>query len=881
MSAGATDPNEAVTRAEHTHDGYLVDEVDRVDLSGLRLDDDDDDDWLYVPPQCSTESAIKDLYAWLKAEPELDVRNNKKCIDTRTFTRPKKRSARMSFESIFEGLPPSTMDVRKLQDMNVAHIENVEKYLPAIIGNKESVPPILRPSIRTAMSILSDENSVTSGQESMEAFLNMSQSKGIDSFINLGEPEFNDLLMNVSQPSILSASVIASLSESTFIKSDTMLETSKITARSSNDTEGSSNSDNINNETFVMRTADNTITSDKSHCTNSLSDTCKEFPQPSNGLNETYNAGASSGTSARSSLDRGEAATLSSTFVTEPNADATFVQLQNQASNDVKQLNIIYLSSTRGAERPRSPVSIASGTYVPTMRVNKADLNVTCNVLSDDIESVVPLTRETLASALDMSFKVPVCNQSTPMNPSLQTATSKFAARHLEAQPAARPALKAPTTLRRELLAEVQRSGKLDSTYNHIPSGHLGPRGDDAKENVRVACDENETDVSPTNKFRTYRKTPAFTATANQGTSQNETVVIAQRELPVDQRKFYTFTKRSNAIGRLPDNTAGENVERTRPSVNSTFCKPHLPQVLQKRNVPTRTLTKLPQFLQKSNPNLASSSLKSGVVSVSRTGISSVGYIKGSQPNLVERSPPSKLHPYGKAKSGSDQRLLEANASTNNQFPMKGAIAGSTESIESSHSVHSAPDLDDRLSTCSDSSSHNSCTKQTMNIDQLHKLVRMQEESLKHDSAPKPNRQVLQNTWVEAKMDLPSPISKNGGEYSEIDKHLPNVDLSMKCSSPLISPTGSSHALNNDGNAEGNVTKTKDEIVAVEKMEDPNQVVPKIENKTRLRQPTNWSIGSKPAVISGIPRPASRIPALRFVRPNAKTTQADLRKGCT
>lgn len=65
-------------------------------------------------------------------------------------------------------------------------------------------------------------------------------------------------------------------------------------------------------------------------------------------------------------------------------------------------------------------------------------------------------------------------------------------------------------------------------------------------------------------------------------------------------------------------------------------------------------------------------------------------------------------------------------------------------------------------------------------------------------------------------------------------------------------------------------------------MQDPNQVVPKIENKTRLRQPTNWNTGSKPAaVISGIPRPASRIPALRFVRPNAKTTQADLRKGCT
>lgn len=59
-----------------------------------------------------------------------------------------------------------------------------------------------------------------------------------------------------------------------------------------------------------------------------------------------------------------------------------------------------------------------------------------------------------------------------------------------------------------------------------------------------------------------------------------------------------------------------------------------------------------------------------------------------------------------------------------------------------------------------------------------------------------------------------------------------------------------------------------------------NQIVPKVENKTRLRQPTNWNTGSKSStVISGIPRPASRIPALRFARPNVKAAQPDLRKG--
>lgn len=30
-----------------------------------------------MPPQCSIESKIQDLYTWLKAEPELDVRSMK------------------------------------------------------------------------------------------------------------------------------------------------------------------------------------------------------------------------------------------------------------------------------------------------------------------------------------------------------------------------------------------------------------------------------------------------------------------------------------------------------------------------------------------------------------------------------------------------------------------------------------------------------------------------------------------------------------------------------------------------------------------------------------------------------------------------------------
>lgn len=55
---------------------------------------------------------------------------NKKCIDTRTFTRPKKRTSRMSFESIFEGLPRCVTNIWKPQNSNNMCTENVSVYQP-------------------------------------------------------------------------------------------------------------------------------------------------------------------------------------------------------------------------------------------------------------------------------------------------------------------------------------------------------------------------------------------------------------------------------------------------------------------------------------------------------------------------------------------------------------------------------------------------------------------------------------------------------------------------------------------------------------------------------------------------------------------------------
>lgn len=620
---------------------------------------------------------------------------------------------------------------------------------------------MLKPSVKMTINALSDENLVKSGQESMEAFLNVSQSKGIDSFINLGEPEFSDPLMNMSQPSVLCTSLIGSMNETTFTENNIISMPHKDTTnqqvgRRESDVQEESSTDSADT-TYVMQNKNDLISSNKTYRVNALNDTfCKDLTPPDIGLNETYDAVASGeALSPLSDLHKEETngAILSSTFTTEPNTDSNSVQLQSKASNDIKSSNITYLSSAKSAEKQDTTATIKNDVYKPSIHANKMSLDVTCNVPSNGTGPAPILEAQDAEDDLDMSFRMPIGSQSTPINPNVLNPTSKLAVKRLEQpRPSLYSALKAPTSLRKELLAEIRRSDerKLDVTYNHVSGDQFSSK--DTKEDVHTVRGENvktEAGIFPLeNRYHTYRKsaltvtttTASTTITKNQCRGQyserDTTLTLPQRDLTAD-RKFYTFTKKSNnnlveksnGGSRNIGNTVEKNTEMTRPDMDSTFCKP-LPKVLPKKNAP-RMFSKLPQFLQKSNPNLVSSSLRSSTASLSGTSLLSAGYIKGSQPNIMQNvekaSLPSKLHPLGKLKSGSEQRLVEVNVKNASEFPAKGAT-GSTESIESTQSAHSAPDLDDRLSTCSDSS-HNSCNKRTMNIEQLHQLVRMQEES--------------------------------------------------------------------------------------------------------------------------------------------------------
>ncbi|XP_078042871.1 uncharacterized protein LOC144473129 [Augochlora pura] len=805
-------------RKQYTEDVILIDEVEIIDVSVSNFDN--TDTWLYIPSQYQTDTSVQNLYDWLKNESELILPGSRRSIDTRTFTRPKKRNSRINFESISEALSSPISHAWKTSHSSFPLTgEDVNKQVNKSAASKEEVvPPMFKIGPNANITYIPDEMLPSSGQGSMEIFLNMSHSKGIDSFINLVESGLSEPLMNVSQPSIFYSSITSlprddSLCSANYDKEDEPQEDSK--NLHINET-FSVAEEPVNNGSYCLFAANKTLTNE--------ADDIK--------LNETYNA--ESPIMGLSNPDKNKHSTinLSSTFVNKDDGTMDLLQLENDKKQDLSILNATYCASEIEEAEQKLPIKneMQDVRSQPCSRYNSTILN--------NLECLVRCPSSTTNStnqnnALDSPFKFSVSlgNHSTPkivLNSTYQ-AKDKLIEKPLVSHIAMNSTFKAPTSLRKELLAEIHRS-----------------------------ADEE-------NKYNTYKKDSSVNRIKSQTETANDAGACV---LSAQNKKYYTFTKKSNVHGGKTDMENTESLE----NVDSTFVKPLAKLQKSKQRIP-RSFSKLPQFLQKSNPNLVSNSLKT----VSKTGCtnpSSIGYMKGSQPNIVEKSVTNKLYALGKMKSGSEQRLLELNTG---ELQMMGA-GGSTESIESTQSAHSAPDLDDRLSTCSDSS-HNSYTVQPMNIEQLHQIVRMQEESLKQDAAPLLNRRVMDNTWTELKKNLPFPILKNGTDGLESD-FSSNMDLNVKTSSPIISPTRSNQSGNTNDHLMERVLKHQNEADVVKKAEVLNKPAMKFENKTRMRQPGNWNTGNRTAnTLSAIPRPPSRIPGPRAVRPTVKTTQGDVKRG--
>ncbi|XP_012255732.2 uncharacterized protein LOC105685866 isoform X1 [Athalia rosae] len=811
---------------------YNFDELQPIDADDIidvaAFDFTDEQRWLCVAANCPPEGRVQNLHDWLVNGPALDLdeseslNGTRKSIDTRTFTRPKKRSNRLSFESIIEALSPSVENVWQRPSPTIEGSNpQMENEVISITNRRESVPAMLKLTPAAAASFSAKSGVFNgSGQESMEAFLNSSQSKGIDSFINLTEPEFSDALMNVSQPSDLSSSLADTSKESlphgeSIVDSQILTESMMKTSMFGD----VSDSKDFNDETFLKSFENNT-------------------------------------TLKKSNIDEND--TLSTDFKT------------TQIANLNSTFNTFTRRSASSLPRQSLPLDIEKQTINTTFTSipidNKVDLDETLikspshdNKLSNGLRGTLmsqQQTLETINITLDLNHGLSdhTCDRDADIEPnfsSIENINIDTTISHATMN----PIFNGPTALRRELLEQVQRSSEqiLDSTYSHT-------------------VEDRMSDISTINHNNTYRKNPSKIRNIDPNKPANFGVPISHND-----KKYYTFTKKTNVNVPKADLQSQPSLE----SLDNTFCKPA--SNYQKKLRAPRVLSKVPQLFQKSNPNLATNSLRS--FDARRcSNIPNSNYGRGGQsdvPRNVEGTLINKLLPLGRLKSGSEQRLLDVGGSIK-EFYSKGAC-GSTESIESTQSAHSAPDLDDRLSVCSDSSqpSYNS---RVINSAQLHYIARLQEESLKQISTPKPNRRVMENTWVETEKDLPSPILKGASNQRNPDI---TASHTVKTSSPILSPVSSS--TQPVGTAANYVTDMPNVVT----YQGQNNIIRKpemlvrpmkhtgLESKTRLRAPTNWSVPTRMSGAgSGIPRPASRIPGPRFSRPNHSNNQTDWKKGC-
>ncbi|KAJ8675287.1 hypothetical protein QAD02_011073 [Eretmocerus hayati] len=194
-------------------------------LDVLDFDDSAHDRWLCspgdLPKRNSIDGKVEDLDAWLHAaimesEAAQGDSSSKRCVDTRTFTRIKRRSNRMSLDALgaaasSELMPPPSSNVWRNSVIPESPVQE-PNTLRDSLQKKDNIPMMLRPKSNQVLSaLLSDSPASISSQTSMEAFMNISRTKeGMSSLMsNSSEPDVNSILMNISQPSLLYSSIIS------------------------------------------------------------------------------------------------------------------------------------------------------------------------------------------------------------------------------------------------------------------------------------------------------------------------------------------------------------------------------------------------------------------------------------------------------------------------------------------------------------------------------------------------------------------------------------------------------------------------------------------------------------------------------------------------
>ncbi|XP_003426354.1 uncharacterized protein LOC100677978 [Nasonia vitripennis] len=949
------------------------DEDEQSIIDVFEFDDIAEDRWL-----CSTgtssrrnsvEAKVQDIDGWLHADvQESDAAqsdsNSRRSIDTRTFTRIKRRSHnRLSFDSVEQSVSPETRsfslsNVWKNQPIPESATRNVNNNNnKELKERRDSIPMMLRPKTNQVLAaLLSESPSSISSQTSMEAFMNMASSKeGISSLISdMSDPDVSHFLMNISQPSLLYSSLIsdgkgdesvhaAAAAFDSFIDSqiltDSMMEASMFKEAQDStmiadflkqndctvledETYCKSPSaldlndktfvnENIGDKTYINITDKDQKSSNSTFVTASenskTNDTFTSFPSPisefkgnstkilsplnstkimeasPNPLNSTRNLSFDHDIPVL--LQKKDLVSTTITLDSENKTDLTF-ELKAKSTSPIKErLNETFQTSNFAA-KPIPRLSGSSGNGDPLDSTFSAVPNLRAELLQEVRRS---------SNKFDATFNTPLPNTEKKFDTTYEhpnSAENKFDATYERPKPA-EPVIN----------DDEEEVEDLDATYVQMPLAHQ-PESQTVNKPVDVTYDsahfnaklsnaagprrisyakqnpaESQMHSQDPNRFNTFRKDSKIGSRLSKASqplenNSNKPVTAAplQPHVPsaksnenLYQQRFNTFSKKSSLLKNHVRNEMNEEENRQ----DSTFIKPLEKLPVRQIQAP-RQLSKLPQMFQKSNPNLGSNLKPSGILTLE----ADVTFNKGSQPNISSNS-----HALSRFKS---ERLLPMKH--NADFGSGNGTSRSMESIESTASAHSAPDLDDRLSICSDSS-RASYTVKPRNLEALKKLASMEEQGRLGGSTPKvKGRQILENTWIEGK-DLPSPILKNGAgrtytESTDSRSTSPtdSAEFNAKTSSPLtISPAISDQAINTIGNDDGGIEAAKENIQVTENVRSKQIKVPNSvstgTNATKLRRPSNWAgapnkVGN--GASSGIPRPASRIPGPKFTRSNLK-----------
>ncbi|XP_044581585.1 uncharacterized protein LOC123263116 isoform X1 [Cotesia glomerata] len=709
----------------------------------------------------SEAKGISNLISWLKDQ------DTKRLIDTRTWTRAKKRYSRLSIDSIPEvaaSLENSPIKPR------TSHLITSTPHVPQLASSRLNFDFTER--INVVPSVLRSSSSAYSGsnfgQTSLETLLNMSQQNGVDSFINMDAPELNEsLLINNKQPPSLTDSLLmiedselvgsthSSLScfgagvgirsvgtgvksRGVGVESDEVGEDSSAvvvgTSAEARRLESLENGPKMDDSqiltTSMMQTSLFSDTMDTNNpFARDLSDgSCIENPNYSS-LNNTITVNNSA---PKKKID--------ATF----NADELYAALNNESflinrtfdNNEANHLSYVI------CREDSADLSVENKTYSSkklNLQLNKCSKIINCS------EEILGVEVEEENLMIDQNLENKECD--IKVNTTIELSDDLNSTFTVDDESLPSDGFKEPLTVDNQKCLNstfvAENNKVLNETYNN----------------------ENEEDANVMkNRYQTYRKP------------------VPSKML---LRKTFGF--------HMQDTRSLENLADRFGNKKSGGAKA--------AGVGKKSFSRLPQSLQKSNPNLNS----------------------GLKLVPSDSKPRSGLYGFRNPRTGNAE-----GDGLDKKSKYKFA-QGSTESIESTQSIASAPDLDDCLSADSD------------------------DKDFK-------DRKIMENTWIADPTDLPSPILKDGevpsGSRGSLNE---GNDSHIKTSSPIISPSSSQSNDSTYGNVKPAVKPClPPKQTSIEKSIKNNE---KPEMKSGIRPPSARAL-------SGIPRPASRIPAPGFTRSN-------------